>query len=159
MARRSACLFYIYRMKRKKKYLVPIELLELEPDNYHIIIRAKLSQNEIVLLIDTGASKTVLNNSLEEIEITETNEIAEKGIQTAGISEGQIETSLGTIRHLTIQEFTLDELEIATINLDHINALYEQFTTVKIDGLIGSDFLNEFEAILNYRNQTLTLYK
>ena len=159
MARHSACLFYIYCMKRKKKFEVPIEILELEPNNYHVILNAQIEKNRIVLLIDTGASKTVFNSSLPEIDYENHSSIENPEIKTAGISEGNIETSLGIVHHLIIEDFLLDEFEVATLSLDYINSLYAQFSSTKIDGLIGSDFLKEFEAILNYRNQTLTLYK
>ncbi len=145
-------------MSRRKKYEVPIEIIELEPNNYHIILRAKIEQNNIVLLIDTGASKTVFNSSLEGIIEIPKEDYDAEDIKTAGIGEGRIDAALATIECLSINEIKIEKLDVATISLDHINLLYEQFTSVKIDGLIGSDFLYNYEAILNYKKKTLTLY-
>lgn len=145
-------------MGRQKKYDIPIEIIELELNNFHVITRAKINDNDIILLIDTGASKTVFNSSLKGLTERDITTYDIEDIKTAGIGEGKIDAALATIEDLKIGDLKIEHLEVATINLDHINLLYEQFTSIKIDGLIGSDFLNEYQAIINYKNKILTLF-
>lgn len=145
-------------MSRRRKYDIPIELIELEANNFHIVIKAQFDNNDVVLLIDTGASKTVFNSSLDGLVEHPKDLYDADEIKTAGIGEGKIDATLATINRLNINEIEIKELDVATINLDHINLIYKQFTSIEIDGLIGSDFLNEYDAIINYKKKLLTLY-
>ena len=48
-------------MKQRKKIEIPLKLVELENENYHILVEIKFSDNEPQMwVIDSGASKTVL---------------------------------------------------------------------------------------------------
>lgn len=60
-------------------------------------------------------------------------------------------------RILTFINYKDEELEVELV-VDEIPGL-EQVkleTGVKIDGVLGSDFLNKYEFIINYRDQTLS---
>ena len=54
-------------MSKKKKYVVPLQLVELEDENYHILIETIFQNGEKgKWAIDTGASKTVFDANLIE---------------------------------------------------------------------------------------------
>ena len=49
---------------------IPINIIELEPDNFHIMISSVFTDgNSVNWIIDTGASKTVFNKTLVEGEL------------------------------------------------------------------------------------------
>lgn len=145
-------------MTRKRKYTLPIRLLELEDNNFHILVKSQFEDNQSgAWIIDTGASKTVFDQNRSEYFTIDEN--FEKEIQSAGINEGQIETQTGIIHKLKFNDFELSDLKIAIIDLSHINNIYEEFSGEKIVGLIGGDFLVKHKAIINYKRKELALYK
>jgi len=46
---------------------------------------------------------------------------------------------------------------IALIDLTHVNNIYKKFTDKQVAGLIGSDFLFKFNAIIDYKKSELVL--
>lgn len=144
-------------MARKKITTVPLELIELEDQNFHILLNSQLSDNSWgKWVIDTGASKTVFDINLKTHFTTV--EMNNTEIQSAGIGEGNIETMAGTVHSLCIGSLQLFNEPVALIDLKFINELYRKFSNVQIVGLIGSDFLVKHQAIINYKKNEMKLY-
>jgi len=143
-------------MTRRKKIEIPLILVELEDDNYHILIDAQFSDQEFgKWVVDTGASKTVFDiNMNEKYSLTE-NQQAD--IESTGIGNVKIETKTGVIRNLKIGEQPVPDLHVGLIDLSHLNNLYKQYTNEQIFGFIGSDFLFRHKAVIDYKKLKLTL--
>ncbi|HKK82036.1 MAG TPA: aspartyl protease family protein, partial [Prolixibacteraceae bacterium] len=97
----SACLFYIFApiMAGETKYTIPIQLVELEDENYHIIIEGTLNNGKALQwVIDTGASKTVFDANLAEH--FDADELEATEIQSAGIGEGRVDTQTGILHEI-----------------------------------------------------------
>lgn len=139
------------------KYVIPISLVELEAENYHITVTSIFSNGaEGLWIIDTGASKTVFNQSLKELyEPIEMDGYTQ--IQSAGIGIGHLDTSLGKLIPFMMGAFSVEPLSVALIDLSHLNKLYFHTTQKEICGLIGSDFLLERKAIIDYRKLELVI--
>ena len=139
------------------QYIIPINIVELEEDNYHLMVTTVFQDSEEgTWVIDTGASKTVFDKSLEgyftELETENFGEM-----QSAGLGEETIDTQVGEIPSLKLGDFVIEKLKVALIDLTHINNLYEKYTDIKIYGLIGSDFLYKYNAVINYQTKELIL--
>jgi hypothetical protein len=141
------------------KYVIPLELIELEEDNYHLTISAQFeSGSEGLWVIDTGASKTVFSLALtENYTLIKSND--QKLVKSAGIGSDHLETLPGILHPFRIGECDINRLEVALIDLSHINALYYHAAEKEICGLIGSDFLMQYHAIINYPRLQMTLVK
>ena len=140
-----------------QKIILPIEIIELEEGNYHIMVSSQFSDKSFgKWVIDTGASKSVFDSSLEKyyevVELDSGNEI-----HSAGIGIDSFETRTGEIRKLKFGDYKIKKLRVALINLSHINALYDKYASEKICGLIGSDFLFKYKAVINYSTSELIL--
>jgi len=141
------------------KYKIPLELIELEANNYHITVNCRFgSGREGLWIIDTGASKTVFDEALKELyDLIESGD--EIKIQSAGIGEGKLDTSLGQLHSFSFSNFSMETLNVALIDLSHINKLYYHVAAREICGLIGSDFLLEHKAVIDYKKKLLILEK
>lgn len=139
------------------KYVIPISLVKLEEENYHITVLSVFKNDtEGLWIIDTGASKTVFNQSLTELYEPIEMDINLK-IQSAGIGVGHLETSLGNLIPFMMGEYYIESLNVALIDLSHINKLYYSATQKEICGLIGSDFLLERKAVIDYGKLELVI--
>jgi len=139
------------------KYTIPLELIELEEGNYHLAVKSVFADGrEGLWVIDTGASKTVFNGLLtNHFESADPDE--EKTVRSAGIGSDQLETSLGRLHAFQLGNMPVQPMQVALIDLSNINNLYYHATEREICGLIGSDFLREHLALIDYSKLKITL--
>ncbi len=138
------------------KIKIPIQIIELEPDNYHIIISGTfIDERTENWVIDTGASKTVFDKNLDKYYSVLEGESDE--IHTAVIGEQPQEILLAILKPLQMGRLNIENLKVALLDFSHINNLYSNTTDLKICGLIGGDFLMKYRAVIDYKKQVLIL--
>lgn len=139
------------------KARIPLNLVKLEDGNYHLSLESVFANGlKGLWIIDSGASKTVFDQSLTELyEKIEPDENV--FIQSAGIGEGKLDTSLGNLKSFKIGSVTIEPFQVALLDLSHINKVYFHATEKEICGLIGSDFLLQKKAVIDYGKLQLTL--
>jgi hypothetical protein len=148
----------IIQVKYQRKFEIPMQLVMLEDENYHLLIKSQFSNGQTKhWIIDTGASKTVFDSS--ETHLFEALSTEGMEINSAGIGAHQIETSMGVINEISFHSFHKKRLEVALINLEPVNHVYQHFSKIRISGLLGSDFLRQHKAIINYQRKQITLYR
>jgi hypothetical protein len=147
---------YLRDIMRKKKIEIPLKLVVLESENYHIMVESRFPNNfRGMWIVDTGASKTVLDSNLEEYYTPTETSLTE--IESMGIGDSKVETKAGIITAIYFGESCLNDLQVALIDLSPINQLYQQHTNETITGLIGSDFLVQHKAIIDFKKMILQL--
>lgn len=135
---------------------IPIQIIELEPDNYHITISSTFADGTNVnWIIDTGASKTVFDKNLVEYYSILEGESDE--IHTAGIEEQPQEISFALLKPIQFGKLNVENFKVALLDLSHINKLYLKAADIKVCGLIGGDFLMKYKAAINYKKPVLIL--
>ena len=68
-------------------------------------------------------------------------------------------TSSTNLLSFKIGELTIENFHAILLNLSHVNASYEKMGFSQIDGVLGSDVLNKYNAIIDYKKQRITLSK
>ncbi len=135
---------------------IPIEIVELEGDGYHLFIECTFNSKEKGnLIIDTGASKTVFDKNFLLDFSTDID--FDVDIKSAGIDANPIENSTGIIKKISLGELDLNNFMSVFIDLSQINEIYKEIIDKKIWGLLGSDLLKKFDGVIDYKNKTLTL--
>ncbi len=138
------------------KFQIPIKILRLDPNSFHPLVKANINGVECYLILDTGASRSVFD--INAFEVTFIDNEPGKEIMPAGIIEGKIENKLGNLSNFSLKDFRLENLEGVFINLNHINNLYSQIKKPhRISGLIGSDFLVKYNAVIDFGKKRLHL--
>ena len=134
-------------MKKKKKK-ISIEITSSK----HLICVLKLNNKDAIFLVDTGAS-----NSCFDILKKDKYKLQSKGVKVELTSAA--EKKLGAIssdncklifNHQRGIDTTLMLIDMSTIN----GALREQ-KEKEIDGILGSDILNEIKAKIDYENLSI----
>lgn len=135
---------------------LPIEIIELESSNYHVLVSSKMIDGTIDnWVIDTGASKSVFDKNLADF-IAFTEEGAEE-LHAANMSEEPLKTSLGILKPLYFGKLKVENMKVALFDMNQINELYENVADIKICGLLGSDFLLRYNAVIDYKRKVLKL--
>lgn len=137
---------------------IPIDIVELELNNYHPIVSCTFSDGSIgKWVIDTGASKTVFDKNLSGKFFDNQQETEE--LHSAGVNQQPIETTTGYLKSFLLGKLKVDNLKVALLDLSHINKLYSKTTDLEICGLLGSDFLMRYKAVVDYKKSKLILIK
>lgn len=135
--------------------LIPFEIVELESGTFHPLVKAEFNNlNNYWWVIDTGASKCVFDKRMTEYYIPE------KAVLTpaTGIGKEAVETALGTIDNFFLDNENMGPRKMALLDFSHINEEYAKFTDKRIIGLIGSDFLVDHHAKLDFKSKALALF-
>ncbi len=134
---------------------IPLQIIELENNNYHILIEGNFEDGTSACwIIDTGASKSVLDSNLSQFyELTDSDN--EDDYQSAGINQGMMETSVGKIHRMHFGTLELTNQKMALIDLNHVNEIYEKYTSYKIAGLLGGDILMQYKCIIDYERKII----
>jgi hypothetical protein len=68
------------------------------------------------------------------------------------------ETSMITIKKLSIGEHQIKNHLFAAVDLSHVNNTYKKLKKPKIHGILGSDILLEIKAVIDYGKGTLSIH-
>jgi predicted aspartyl protease len=137
------------------KPTIPFVVQEIESSSYHPIISGSINGTTISLILDTGASRTVIDSALT----TDLPAVENHNQETfaAGINAQKME-----VRHVEIPSITFGKIKFSNLNafstdLSAISNLYEQMAGMKIHGLIGCDFLEQHKATIDFGKRVIKL--
>lgn len=139
-----------------KKIVLKIKLLNIENDGYHLSIKGKINGKVANLLIDTGASRTVFD--LNRIDKFINKKDLKKNDQlSTGLGTSSMVSHVSEIKKLDLGGLIIANYDAIFIDLSHVNKSYENIKLKPIDGVIGSDILLQFKAVVNYDKMELVL--
>ena len=61
------------------------------------------------------------------------------------------------LEKIKLGDIILEDYEMVLLDLNHVNESYEKLGIEAIDGVIGSDILMKFNAVINFEKLTLEL--
>jgi len=135
---------------------LPIEIIKLEDASYHLMIVAEFPMGILGnLIIDTGASKTIFDQQFVEPFITDIEDVDNQN--SSGINAMITQAKVGVIPKIKFSILEIKNYECLLLDLTHINDLYKKYSNKQIAGLIGSDFLVQYQAVIDYGQQKISL--
>ncbi len=137
------------------KIIVPLKLIAIEKDGFHLIVKSIINGKSARLLLDTGASRTVFDINKKEKFIKKQELIKNKSLST-GLGTDKMVSHSSIIKKFSIDKLVVFEYEGVFIDLSIVNTSYQKIKIKPIDGVLGSDLLKQFNAIINFEKQTLT---
>lgn len=141
--------------KMIKSTRIPLQLIELEDSSFHIMIEARFKRLKGKLIIDTGASKTVLDYGFGKKVASSIKKIKDQN--SSGINAMITNSHIANIPSLTLGRLKIEDYPCVLLDLSHVNALYQKYCDEQIAGLIGSDFLVKYQAVIDYKKRLMKL--
>ncbi len=144
-----------------KKYSVPaisipLELVKLEDNSFHLLVKVEIDGIQGDMIIDTGASVTVVDQKIFAHIIDAAKDVK---MQSGSVS-GQInDVQLIKAKELKIGGRKIRNIQLAALDLDYVNEMYHNHLQRKIIGLLGCDFCVKYKAVINYRTRELSISK
>jgi hypothetical protein len=113
----------------------PLILIDLKEEGLHILLHLSMFGECQWAVLDTGASKSYFDLSVSIY----------------------LDASVALTKRVVIPEIKIGALSIKDyktqlINLNVINEAYTKFGSPRIIGIIGSDILYQYKAIIDYSN-------
>ena len=142
----------------KKQFTIKFKLLELEPDNYHIVIKGKIEKVPVHLVIDTGASHSCFDLNFIR-SLNRDADISDNDGMNVGVGSSDFESKITIIQNFKIGSLHIKEYKVVLIDLENINMAYRSIKLPEVQGIIGGDFLAKYNAVINYHEKNLTLWK
>lgn len=137
--------------------IIPLEILALEKEGFHLILHIEILDKPFKMVLDTGASKTVLDkNTLLQAGIDE-QKLVTTSILSSGLGTNEMQSAVFTLPYLRIGAWECKNFEVAVLDLSTINYAYSQINADPVVGVLGGDILYKYGAVINYKKKTLQL--
>lgn len=132
-------------------------MIQLGDEGCHIFCKAHVNGKKANVLIDTGASKTVLSlefasklKKLKYLDLAEDN-------QTSGIGPEKVEAQFARLKSLKLKKLDIKKLIVGTIDVSHVKQLYQQLDIAPFDMILGGEVLEKYNGIIDYKKKLLHL--
>ena len=140
-----------------RRYIdVPIRLLDIEGEGFHIMVQGIIHGKEAHFLIDTGASRSVFDPKTIATFIDDLT-FEKKDGMTAGVGSSDLESSTFRIDTFSLGDLEILDYEAVAIDLENIHEMYQKLGLPRIDGIIGGDLLKKHKAVINYKSKKMRL--
>ncbi|GHE23095.1 retropepsin-like aspartic protease [Sphingobacterium griseoflavum] len=136
---------------------IPLSIIDLHGDGYHLLVDVVLFDQPFKMVLDTGASKTVLDkNTLLNAGITE-ERFQITDILSTGLGTNSMQSFTLEIPLFKINGWQRERFQTAVLDLSSINYAYEQMNLEPVVGVVGGDILRPYGAKIDYQKEQLTL--
>lgn len=139
-----------------KPQTIKIILTELDPGGYHLFVNLKVNGKRCRFLIDTGASRTVIDKGYYDKHLSR-KKLKTIMQETTSLHASTSQTHIGTVREIDLGGRKIKNHTLAAIDLSHVNATYKQLKTPKIQGILGSDLMHQHKMIIDYGTNKLLI--
>jgi len=138
-----------------RRYIeVPLQLLDIEGEGFHIMVKGLIHGKEAHFLIDTGASRSVFDPKTISTFIDDLTFEKKEGL-TAGVGSSDLESATFKIDAFSIGEVEINDYEAVALDLENIHEMYGKLGLPHIDGILGGDLLKRYKAVINYKLKKL----
>ena len=135
---------------------IPLEILHIKDDGYHIFINIILNTQCVRMLLDTGASRTVFDKeTLKKIHAGIDMELNED--KATGLGTNTVENYIAIIDNFSIGGLEIKKYQVGVLDLTHVNTSYTNIDMPHIAGVVGSDLLVKHKAVIDLGNLELLL--
>jgi len=145
---------------RNKISNIPLELKNIEEDGYHLMIDAQVNEQPVRLLVDTGASKTVFDKTRLKALVDEGAEENYEELEqlSTGLGTNSMQGQLAQLDSFKFGDVVIKDFPVVVLDMEHVNQSYEMLGDKGIDGVLGSDILKKYNAVIYFKKKILKVY-
>ena len=135
---------------------IPLEILPIREEGFHIFIRIKIFGTEVRMLLDTGASRTVFDSTTVK-GISADLEWEENEDKATGLGSNTVDNFVAIIDKMEIGTFIMEDYQVGVLDLAHVNESYGKMGAEPIAGVLGSDVLVKYKAVIDLEKEMVML--
>ncbi len=135
---------------------LPLTIFPIENDGFHLKLIIKVNGKNAVMILDTGASRTVFDET-RIINFIGDNNLEEHDKLSTGLGTTTMTSKKVILKKIQFGKILITNYDATILDLQHVNQSYQKLELESIDGVIGGDILNDYHAVIDYENATLTI--
>lgn len=118
------------------------------------MVEAKTGRKKVRLIVDTGASKTVFDKVRFEKLFPDQN-IKDSDSLTTGLGTNSFPGATANIASLKLGDLKVENFDALVLDLSHVNNSYRLLGFKPFDGVLGSDLLLKYNALIDFQASML----
>ena len=139
--------------------LVPLEITAIEEDGFHLMVRVEVNGVPARMLVDTGASRSVFDQERIDRFFEKMPDLAENEQKSTGLGTRDMQSQALYLDTLAIGELLIKKYPAVVLDMSHVNISYSELGMEPIDGVLGSDILMKYGAVIDYGKGTMRINK
>lgn len=140
----------------KKTISIPLNIIDLHGDGFHPVLNLVIFNKPFKVVLDTGASRTAFDRELL-IQANEEADIVASERLSTGLGTNTMESATAVIENIWIGDMMIPEMEVAVLDLSAINVAYRELGHPEVLGVLGSDVLMKYNAVVDFGKKRLLL--
>ena len=136
---------------------ISLQLLNIEGDGFHLQAKAKINGKAALVIVDTGASRTVFDRT-EILKYLKKEAISENERLSTGLGTNSIQSQFVVLGSFSLGKVALKKYNAVVLDLGHVNQTYSAIGLKSVAGVLGSDILVQMNATIDYKKKVLTLF-
>jgi predicted aspartyl protease len=138
------------------KRSTPLQIIDLHGDGFHPLLDIKVFGKAYKVVLDTGASRTAFDHNML-LQANPKAAVAASERLSTGLGTNSMESFTAVIENMKIGRITIPKLEVAVLDLSTINIAYAQLGHPQVLGVLGSDVLMQYNAVIDFGKKLLWL--
>jgi len=135
---------------------IPLQIIDLGGNGFHPLVEVVVFGKPFLVVLDTGASKTAFDKAMLQQTNPEAIFEATDHLST-GLGTNSMQSFTLVLHDLHIGGRLIPEFTIAVLDLSKINQAYSQLGKPLVLGVLGSDILKQYNAVIDYGKKVLKL--
>jgi len=146
-------------MKNSKNnfYTLPLDIFQIQNDGYHLFVDVLINKKKARLLVDTGASKTVIDIGRIK-RFTRSKKYTLNEQLSTGLGTNSMQSHTMIIKEFKLGDYLLTKFLAVLLDISHVNKSYKLIDFPPIDGVLGSDLLFDLGSVIDYKKRILKIY-
>jgi clan AA aspartic protease (TIGR02281 family) len=120
----------------------------------HFQVEGRVNNHPAVFLVDTGASHSILSDSVAALLGIESQALQERG---GGLGTTTAEVRTAVVESLGLGSLTIESLKLLVMDLSHVNDTLRQHGLRTVHGVLGADVFCSRAAVIDYGGSRLFL--
>ncbi len=137
---------------------LPLTIIAIENDGFHLKLTIKVNGKNAVMILDTGASRTVFDET-RIINFIGDNNLEEHDKLSTGLGTTTMTSKKVILKKIQFGKILITNYDATILDLQHVNQSYQKLELEPIDGVIGGDILTDYQAVIDYEKKELKLVK
>jgi predicted aspartyl protease len=124
------------------------------------MIEAEVNGKTVRLLVDTGASKTVFDKTRLQLLVEEGADEHYEDLEqlSTGLGTNSMQGQVAELDSFKFGDVEIKDYPVVVLDMDHVNQSYDMLGDRGIDGVLGSDILKKYDAVIYFKKKVLKVY-
>ena len=119
---------------------LPLQVVSIQEHGFHLLIKIKINNKTARMVVDTGASQTVMDRERVHHFVKE-REFKKSEALSTGLGTNTMESHIAHLRKIQLGDLIIKDTSLLLLDLSMVNKSYQQIGIKEIDGILGSDIL------------------